>query len=248
MPSNSDLRSKSFVQDFLFGLMVPIRAVGVIFSRPKLLTLSLIPILATVVILALTFYAIMAGFGTFVRQWLMTSMHGMLADYSGGLSLVASGIAGLALIFFALNSLTFLASLIASPFNDTLAESTEHAIEVSDIPTQNLARLIRVFFLDLRKTIITLTLSIVFTIGMLIPVVGIVFFLGVALLNTFTFVTYPQSRRVHGVFDSIAWVRKNLGLALGFGVITTLLFGFPVVNLFALPLSVVGGTMLYFRK
>ena len=37
-------------------------------------------------------------------------------------------------------------------------------------------------------------------------------------------------------------------LAMGFGLATAILFGIPVINLFALPLSVVGGTVLYFRK
>jgi CysZ protein len=248
MPHNSVSKSKQFLQDFIFGLTTPLRAVGLVFSRPKLLTLSLMPIAATLVLLSLVFYALMAGVAGFLKQWLMTAMHGYLSGYSTSLSIVASVAAGIALVFLGLNSITFIASLISSPFNDWLAESTETAIKVRDPIKSSFVRLVRVFFLDLRKTIVTLTLSIIFTIGLLLPIAGLVFFLGIALLNTLTFVTYPQSRREHGLRDSVRWIFQNLGLSLGFGVFTTVLFGIPVINLFALPIAVVGGTMLYFRK
>jgi len=239
--SKSELQSeRRFFSDFTYGLTTPVRAVTVIFAHPKLIALSGLPILTTVVLLSFAIYAILAGFGSWA--------HTTFLNHSASLSLIASIVFGLALVFFAINSLTFLSSLVASPFNDWLAESTEHSVQVPNVPTQNLARFIRVFFVDLRKTVLSLALSVLFTLGGLIPVVGIAFLLGLSLLNTFTFVTYPQSRRMHGIRASWKWISQHLAMSLGFGIVTTLMFSIPVANLFALPISVVGGTLLYFRK
>jgi uncharacterized protein involved in cysteine biosynthesis len=72
--------------------------------------------------------------------------------------------------------------------------------------------------------------------------------LGFSLITTLTFISYPQSRRQLGLIQCLAWMRKNLFASLGFGLATMILFGIPVVNAFALPLSVVGGTLLYLES
>jgi len=89
--------------------------------------------------------------------------------------------------------------------------------------------------------------GIIFSLGMLLPVANVIFFLGLALLNTFTFITYPQSRREHGLSESLQWIRNHFWLSLGFGITTLLLFSIPLVDFFALPVSVVGGTILFFE-
>jgi len=150
-----------------------------------------------------------------------------------------------ALSFFAISFLTFLMSFLASPFNDLLAEKTERVIGMQDVPHWSAGRFIRVFWIDLRKSIITLFTALVFSLGMLVPVANIIFFIGLALLHTFTFITYPQSRREHGLFQSLIWIKENFFLSLGFGMSTLILFSIPIVDFFALPISVVGGTLLF---
>ena len=80
---------------------------------------------------------------------------------------------------------------------------------------------------------------------MLLPVANIVFFIGLVLLHTFTFITYPQSRREQGLLQSLLWIKDHFYLSLGFGVMSFILFSIPVIDFFALPISVVGGTLLF---
>jgi CysZ protein len=221
--------------------MTPIQAVGVIFSSPKLLMWSVLPIAVTVVVLSLLFYALLAG----VWKWALSSFTGYFASWSGAFGVVAEILAALAFLYVTVFTLSTLVSLFASPFNDLLAESTEKALGVLDVPPTTVGRLIRVFFLDLRKTVITLSLALMIALFMLVPVVGLLGLLGTAFLNTFTFVTYPQSRRETGVRDSIRWVRDHWAVSLGFGFTLLFLFAIPVVNLFAIPVAVVGGTLLW---
>lgn len=240
MPSSLDSKFK----DFLKGIVTPIRAVGVIFSSPKLLTLSALPILTTCIILALIFYALMAGLWT----WITGYFTGFFADYQTGLMVAFAAIAAIMFIYVSINTVAILISFFSSPFNDILAEATERSMGVPEVPGFSAGRALRVLILDLRKTLLALIISLSLSIGLLIPFVGIAAFLAIALLNTFTFVTYPQSRRMLGVRDSFKWVMRNVPTSLGFGLTTTFLFSIPVINLFALPISVVGGTLLFLDR
>lgn len=225
-------------------MVTPIQAVGVIFSSPKLLMWSVLPIAVTVVVLAVLFYALMAG----VWTWALSTFTGYFASWTGTFAVVIEIVVALVFLYVSAFTLSTLTSLFASPFNDILAESTERHLGVTDIPPTTFGRLVRVFFLDLRKTLITLTLAVALALFMLIPVIGLLGLVGTSLLNTFTFVTYPQSRRETGVRESIAWIRRNWAASLGFGFTLIFLFAIPVINLFAIPVSVVGGTLLWLKK
>ena len=226
---------------FVHGLMIPFRALGFIFDKPDLLTLSLAPILSAIILFSLMIYALMAGLWGFVHSSVLAAV----SAYSGIIFFLALILILGALSFFVVSLLTFLMTLLSSPFNDVLAEKTELALAVTDVPHWSIGRFIRVFWIDFRKTIVTLFTGLVFSLGMLVPVANIFFFLGLALLNTFTFITYPQSRREQGLLASAAWIRDHFFLSLGFGITTVVLFSIPVIDIFALPLSVVGGTLLF---
>lgn len=226
---------------FIQGICTPYHALKLIADRPRLLTLSLGPILSAILIFIISIYLLLSGLWTFVHSALLSAV----SSYSGLIFILSAILALSAVAFFSVSLLTFLMSLLSSPFNDILAEQTEKTLGVPDVPHWSAGRFFRVFWMDLRKSILTLFTSIVFSLGMLIPVANVVFFLGMALLHTFTFITYPQSRREHGLLQSLRWIRGNFFLSLGFGITTLLLFSVPIVNFFALPLSVVGGTLLF---
>jgi CysZ protein len=235
------------ISQFILGLTTPLRAVALILFDPRLLTLSALPILLSCVFLAITFYALMAGAYTWLLHWFTIFSNGWMAQFSEVVHFLISLIIIVVFILFSTNLVMILTTFIASPLNDFLAEATEGALHEPKIK-KSFFYLLKVFFLDLRKTIFTLIFTIFFGLGLLLPGVGMVFFLGVALLNTFTFVTYSQSRRAHGFRDSLRWIFQNFWLALGFGITTTALFSVPPFNLFAIPLSVVGGTMLFLNR
>jgi CysZ protein len=136
---------------------------------------------------------------------------------------------------------------ISSPFNDRLALQTERSCGVPD-PDENLAILLRGIWLDFKKTILALIAVILLTLFGLIPGIGILAWLGMALVNAFVYLSYPLNRRQAGIRDGFAWILAHPMRSLGFGIATTLLFAIPILNLFALPLAVVGGTLTYLRK
>lgn len=246
MPDHSKTVATRSTLDFKFsqlirGFVTPFRALDFIFKHPKLLRLSIAPFLVAVILFILIVAGLLAGVWAFVHSALLA----VVSDYSGLLFILAAVLVLFSLGMFASTFMAMIMSLASSPFNDVLAEKTEEASGMKDIPSWSAGRFIRVFWIDLRKTIITLFSAIVFSLGMLIPVANIVFYVGLALLNTFTFITYPQSRREKGLMESLQWIRENFFLSLGFGITITLLFTIPIVDFFALPIAVVGGTLLY---
>jgi len=212
-----------------------------ILKHPALWRLSIAPIILTAFL-----FASLLGFALFLlRIFAHSSIFAVLSDYSG---IVFGVLSVLAIIGFALiagSFMTFFISLISSPLNDLLAEKTEVTLEVRNVAPWNAGRFLRTLWIDLRKTLIAFLAWAVFSLGMFIPVANAIFFCGLALLNTFTYITYPQSRREQGLRQSLEWIREHPWKSLGFGLTTSLLLSIPLVNLIALPVSVVGGTLLY---
>ena len=227
----------------MYGSLIPFRALDLIFSHRKLLLLSIAPIL-------LAFLFLTGGAVAFIylaQSWVEATFHTWVEGASGVLLKLAVLLVSFVSIYFILQWVSFIISLVASPFNELLAERTEFILGVR-IEKASLGKLTRVFFLDLRKTLISLILLSIFSIGLLIPAFNVAFFLALALLTTFTYITYPQNRRENGIRESVKWISQNLAASLGFGIVTSFLFVSPIINIFILPVAVVGGTMLYFRK
>ncbi len=238
---HSKLDSK--FNQFARGFVTPIRALSLISGHPRLLLLSLLPVLVTFLIVIGFIYFAMASVWAFAIQFL----NGWFPEHAwiGGAVFVILSLAVLA--YLAFHAFSILISLIASPFNDLLAEETER---VKGIPVQNanFLTLVKVFLLDLRKTALSLTFIVFFSILGLVPFLGLLSIPGLALIQALTFVTYPQSRRRQGILESLSFIRNHVFSCLGFGLAVTLLFAIPIINLFALPVAVVGGTLLFLEN
>jgi CysZ protein len=228
-------------KQFWTGATTPYRALQLILNEPKLMGLSLAPILATLISFSILIYALLAGAWSFAHA----SFLGVVSSYSGIVFILVSILLLGAITFFSLSLLTLMMNLLSSPFNDLLAENTERCLKLNDVPQWSAGRLIRVFLMDMKKSILTLLASIIFSLGLLIPIANLVFLIGISLLCTFIYVTYPLSRREKGIVDTLNWMRHHFFLSLGFGFSTTILLSIPVIDLFILPISVIGGTMLF---
>jgi CysZ protein len=237
------LNSDSKFKDFFFGFSAPFQALKLLLEHPKLFGLLIAPMVLTLLVLASLLYALLAGLWGFAHQ--------VFAQYLGTYSGLAGGfitvIAGLLLVYFSIQTIGIFIALLSSPFNDVLAQETEKALGKKSTPV-DFATLVRVFFLDLRKTILAVALLGAFTLYEFVPVVGILGFAGVALVNAFTYITYPLSRRKLGIGATLIWMRDHFPRALGFGFAVMLLFSIPVLNLFALPIAVISGTIVYLSE
>jgi CysZ protein len=240
MPSISDSRFK----EFLAGLSAPIRVLALLLQHPRLLGLFILPMLITVLFLAVAIYGVLTGVWGLLKDLLAHWLSSGAATWGAG---ALSALAVLLIAYFALCSLNILIQLAASPFNDLLAEQTERALGLRSSP-ESLLHLVQVFWIDLRKTLLALTFTAFLLLWGTLPFVGVLSFLGMAWVQAFTFLSYPQSRRRLGLQHSLAWILANPYRTLGFGIACLILTNTPVLNLFALPLCVMAGTMTYLKK
>lgn len=176
--------------------------------------------------------------------------HGLVA---GGMTILRTGLTWLfgAVALLLLLLLAFLCgSLFAGPFNEVLAEKTEHlATGRPEAPCcwrtflPNAWRAIRV---ELQKAGLLLGVPLLLLPLQLIPIVGTLLGTTLSALWTtwatgFTFVDYPQSTRYSPFRARWRFARRHTPALLGLG----LAFWIPGYLLLCTPALVVGGTLLY---
>lgn len=236
---------------FFFGLFLPFRAMKLIFTNRALLVWSAIPFVLT---LAVSIYGVAS-----VKTYLVTIGMHYLGQYGiAPESLTAQAaivLFKIVLFVLAAISFSFLAGIIASPFNDFLAEATEPHVRPA-LPhlteeTKKFSFRAKAIWIDILKTIVVTGLQI-FTLLLAILVIWIPG-LNVLLmcltfqLLTFQFVSYPQTRRGEGLGHGLKFLWNHFFACAGFGATIGTLFALPLISGFALPLAVVGGTLLYGR-
>ncbi len=239
------------ISSFFFGFTLPYRSLRLILKKPTLLAWSLFPLVLT---LALSIYGV---------GWMKAQAMGYGIHWLAGLGLAPESVAvSVAVIFLkivlfvlAAVSFSFFATIIASPFNDFLSESTENfcrpALPIIPLESRTLRSKLRTFWIDVVKTfaitIIQIGLIFIGLFAIWVPVINLIPFVLTFWLLTFQFVSYPQTRRFETLKTSISFLFRHAFASLGFGASIGFLFAIPFVSAFALPLAVVGGTLLYAR-
>ncbi len=239
------------VAAFLKGMSLPFEAIDFLSRRPMLLLLMLIPI----AINCFLFFSIMGwGFYEFT-DYLGNLLDEKTAWYWTTLKWVIQILFYLIVLVVVFFIFTPIALVIAAPFNDQLAEKVEQAagFQIEDK---------RSFLVMVREEIIYAILSeakrmsIVIAVFILllpinfVPVVGpllygVLSFLWGAWSAAIEFTSFAADRRHLGLREKWRRLRSNLPLTMGFGTATILLLGIPLINVFAVALSAVGGTVLF---
>ena len=230
-------------KEFFSGLSSPLRVLALLPENPGLFALFILPMLITAIVIAVGLYGVMIGVWSAAKTLFFSWFGHSFALGSGILATLAALLLG----WVAILALNQLIQLLSSPFNDLLAERTERALG-EPVPPFSFGHLLAVFWIDLRKTALGLALSGLFLVVGILPFLGIVSVLGLAFVQALTFISYPQSRRRHGIRDSVRWLLAHPERALGFGLASLIMFSVPVLNLFALPISVMAGTKTYLEK
>ncbi|MBN20672.1 MAG: hypothetical protein CL678_05225 [Bdellovibrionaceae bacterium] len=233
------------IQSLWFGLKIPFLAGRIIVKDRTLLLLSLIPIALTI---ALYIYVI-GG----VQNWATAQMSEYYRiwgwDPQGWVVWIASLITQLILIIVGALTFAFTSSIIASPFNDLLAEKTESRSTPIMTPSDQsgFKHQVRLIFIDLAKTVAAGGAGILAIILSWVPFVNFVAFAIAFLLIAFQYVSYPQTRRGVPLKRGVRFLWDYFYVCVGFGATVTFLFSLPFVASFALPMAVVGGTLLVAR-
>lgn len=152
-----------------------------------------------------------------------------------------------------------LASLIASPFHDTLSRRVEQ-IEtgmVSEPGDQGFRATLReggrAAREELRRVVFFLVVwLLLLLVGIFVPggqlVAPPVLTLFTVLFLPLDYASYTLDRRQLSFRDKRRWLVRHVGAALGYGAAAFLLCAVPVVNLVAMPILVVAGTLLVLRN
>ena len=155
----------------------------------------------------------------------------------------------LVLMLIAAVTFAFTSSIVASPFNDLLAERCERYAEppLSPVERTSLRGQARLIWIDLGKAMAAGGMSLVALLVCWVPVLNLgVFALAFGLVS-FQFLSYPQTRRGLGIADGLRFLWRHSWSCTGFGATLSFLFALPFLSSFALPLAVVGGTLLAAR-
>lgn len=218
-------------------------------GHPSLRLFVLVPLLVNVLIFG-TLLTLGFNYVTELIDWLLMKLPGWLSFLQWILwpliVLTACLISGL--LF------TSVALLIASPFNGLLAEKAEELItgrQVSSRETLMGALLMvpRGILRELAKLLYYLPMALFVLIVSVIPGINaigpVLWFLLGAWMMCITFLDYPMDNHRLSFKDVKEAARSRRMSALGFGGITAVCAGVPLLNFFVVPAAVVGATLFW---
>lgn len=241
------MKSTSFprLRSAAYGLLLPAIAARLIFRRPSLLLWSALPVALT---LSLYFFLIRS-----LQSAAKTSLLALLSAWGwnpqGWAAAIVLLLIELVLVIAGALTFSLAASIVASPFNDLLAEQTEKfvrpALPAVERPT--LLFRMRTIFIDVGKSAAATAAGFLALLLSWIPVVNAVAVLLAFLLFTFQYISYPQTRRGLGLLAGAGFLLQHPFASAGFGAALAFLFAIPILSCLIIPLAVVGGTLLVAR-
>lgn len=237
------------VTEFTAGLPYLLRGFNLV-CEPYLRRYVAIPLLINVVLII----ALLGLFGWQLDNWLdawLAGLPGWLAWLETLLWWLGLITASLLFCYF----FTFLATLVAGPFNGILSARVEQlltgsqpdsdmtlAAEMADGVTSTL----RMLWFSLSRAavlgIITLALFFIPAINAIIPALWFVFG---AFMLAFEYLDAPLGNRGLKFHSKLAYVRARRWRHIGFGSVVTLITAVPLLNLVVMPAAVAGATLLY---
>ena len=233
------------LRSLAFGATLPLEAARLILARPRLFFWSALPIALTLGL----YFLLIRNLTEISNAWLVSHFLSWGWNPTGFFAGVLTVLARIAL--FLLGAVTFSvgATLVASPFNDFLAETAEPwtAPPLPPAPRTGALAKVKLLLIDGFKAVCALGAGLLALLLSWVPGLNIAAFLLVCLLVTFQYVSYPQTRRGEGLWRGLGFLFRYPFAAVGFGAALSFLFAIPIVSCFAVPLAVVGGTVLYAR-
>lgn len=248
--SSDDEHHRRFGQ----GVVLPARAAKFLLTNPSLWLWAVLPAIVNIALFGLVATALIFN-ATSLLEWLWAQPD-IAAWYDWLLRTVwylvfAVFVAGSLVVSYYL--VLLVGGAVASPFNDKLSEETERILD----PSIADARADEPLAAGLaRSALASLAHLVVYLVGLavllplhLIPGIGSMLFTATAACWSAAFlaIEYTEDtldRRGFELTDKFRSLRRDFGLAAGFGAGTSLLMVVPVLNLLAMPVAVVAGAVL----
>ncbi|MBA2662809.1 MAG: EI24 domain-containing protein [Bradymonadaceae bacterium] len=238
---------------FFAGLSLPLQATKFLVGRPKMWVWAIIPALINLALFVIVAALFVFNVGRVLGA--MWSRPEIVAWYDyllvGGWYLVFALLAavGVVLSYFVV---LIVGGVVASPFNDLLSQRTELALtgRVGNA-TEGMSQAVsiaRSVGASLLSLVLYLALIVPLFALNLIPGIGSVVYTVLATAVSIYFLAVEYSDNVldrHGFHyaDKLRAIRAHIDFAGGFGAGTSLLLFVPVLNLLAMPIAVVAGTI-----
>jgi CysZ protein len=221
-----------------------VRGVGLIVRTPRLWPLIALPFVLALVALAGVGVAVFA----LHDRWME------LLPQAGVLRTTLAVLAYAALVVLGYFMFLPLASLVAAPFNESIAEAVEELLSGRRPPGASLARLLsdlgRTVVHELRKLVRYLLLAGILALAaVLLPGVGPVIALVGGFYLAARFAAYDAldatlSRWGWSYDRKVGFLRGRRALCLGLGAVIAALLVVPIVNALAMPLAAASGALL----
>jgi CysZ protein len=246
MEATPELPRQRGAFDLLRGASYPVRAAALVLRVPRLRRLTALCAAITLVIFVGWAWALWA-FLPRLLEAVWRHPEGAVG-WLWELTLIVSGA-----LAWLLGAAT-LPLLALAPLEDTLVAATESAVGAPPAPPSGITRAARQAVSAVARTAIRVVLLLVgqgllLVLQLLVPTgapvwagAGVVW---TALFACAEYLDPPLARR-GGTFAEVRRVlARRTALALGFGLVVTVLLWVPLLNLFLMPLAVVAGTLLH---
>jgi CysZ protein len=181
--------------------------------------------------------------------WVMTQLPGWLAF----LEWIVAPLAYLLVVLLAAYLFGYVATIVASPFLGLLSARVQLQ-ETGQAPVSTLGPVALVgttLARELRKFGYFLPRAVLVFLFTLLPVVNVaapfVWFAFGAWTMAIQFIDYAPENADMAFKQTLAALKANRSAALGFGAPTALAMAIPLVNVLAVPVAVIGGTLLWCR-
>lgn len=229
---------------FFAGIGSVFEAIGLLFSHGKLIKLALIPAVVGLLVSLLGFWLATTYSGPLL-QWLWPEPDGWI------MGLIWSVVMWLVESFSWLVAVLlspWLVMLVGLPLCEPLAAHADAILGGKDVDGTVVGDIGKAISSTLGVIMVGLAGSMVlFALGA-VPIIGlftgfIATFLWMPIFIGFDCCDSSLSRRQLNFKQKFATVRKNFGRCLGLGWMATPLMAVPVLNLFGLPIAVIGGVI-----
>ncbi len=216
---------------------------------------AVVPLLVNIVVFSVAIYT---GYTQF--SGLMDSFLGSISWLPGWLETAITWILwplfALLVIIAVYYGFTMIANLIAAPFNSALAHKVEQQLRgqtdftesehsVISVLGRTLASEGRKMSYMLKWLILLLIITVIPGLNIIAPFAWVLY--GVWML-ALEYADYPMGNHELFFKEELAVLKKNRFVSLGFGSGVMLLTTLPVVNFFAMPVSVAGGTAMWVSR
>ena len=213
------------LKSFSWGVFLPWQSFKLIAFKPKLIALSALPICLSIGVSSFLLHgissAVQGGLLGLLSSFGVT-LQGTPSTTTFILGFLVKVIAWIFSFLVTVFSFSTLVTILASPFNDWLAEQTENCTKspyaLSTSTSMGWRYRMRLVRIDVSKSLFASAGILLALVCSWIPIVNLFAWIAACLLLCFQYTSYPQTRRDVGLLKGLAFLFQNFPVCLGFGL------------------------------